>query len=321
MRPGCLPLFCLLCVSTVSVFAASVFAAEVSSPRHAVIAADKGHIYRFDENGKVVWSYDLKSSIHCFQMLPNGNLLTHQQFKQLIEIDPAGKIVWTYDSSTANGNAGQKLEVHTFQRLANGNTMIVENGVGRVIEVAPEGRLVKKFSLQVDHPDPHRDVRRAHQLPNGNVLACQERDGKVVEYNSAGRVVWSYQVPLFGKAPQGGHGPEAFGNAVFNALRLPSGNTLIATGNGHSVIEVTPDREIVWQLHQHDLPNITLAWVTTLEVLPNGNLIIGNCHAGPGQPQLIEVDRDKNVEWTFHDDQVLGNDTAASGTLGAETLR
>ena len=47
----------------------------------------------------------------------------------------------------------------------------------------------------------------------------------------------------------------------------------------NSVLEVTPERKIVWELHQHDLPSITLAWVTTLEVLPNGNYVIGNCHA------------------------------------------
>ncbi len=29
--------------------------------------------------------------------------------------------------------------------------------------------------------------------------------------------------------------------------------------------------------------------MTTLELLPNGNLIIGNTHAGPENPQLIEV--------------------------------
>jgi hypothetical protein len=94
-------------------------------------------------------------------------------------------------------------------------------------------------------------------------------------------VVWEYAVPLFGREPRPGHGPEAFGNQVFSALRLPSGDTLIGTGNGHSVLEVTPSKEIVWSVRQHDLPGITLAWVTTLQVLPNGHIVLGNCHAGP----------------------------------------
>ena len=57
---------------------------------------------------------------------------------------------------------------------------------------------------------------------------------------------------------KGGHGPEAFGNSVYGAVRLKNGNTLIATGNGHSVLEVTPDKKIAWAIHQKDLPGITL---------------------------------------------------------------
>ncbi len=114
-------------------------------------------------------------------------------------------------------------------------------------------------------------------------------------------------MPLFGRAPKKGHGPEAFGDAVFSALRLPNGNTLIGTGNGHSVLEVTPEKEIVWKVDQNDLEDIQLAWVTTLQPLSNGNLIIGNCHAGEGQPQLVEIDREKNVIWTFYDFENLGN--------------
>jgi hypothetical protein len=67
-------------------------------------------------------------------------------------------------------------------------------------------------------------------------------------------VVWEYEVPLFGKELQGGHGPEAFGNSVFSAIRLANGNTLIGTGNGHSVLEVTPKKEIVWKVAQREAP-------------------------------------------------------------------
>jgi|TARA_B110000037_G_C16991551_1_gene453320 hypothetical protein len=52
-----------------------------------------------------------------------------------------------------------------------------------------------------------------------------------------------------------------------------------ALGNGHSVLEVTPAKKIVWHLKQNDLPGITLAWGTSLELLPSENIIIGNCHS------------------------------------------
>ncbi|MFZ4636803.1 MAG: hypothetical protein ACOYMC_05305, partial [Pirellulales bacterium] len=91
------------------------------------------------------------------------------------------------------------------------------------------------------------------------------------------------------------------------AVRLANGNTLIGTGNGHGVLEVTPDKEIVWRIGQHDLPGITLAWVTQVRRLPNGNTLLVNCHAGPDQPQIIEVTPTKDVAWTFRDFTTFGN--------------
>jgi hypothetical protein len=89
---------------------------------------------------------------------------------------------------------------------------------------------------------------------------------------------------------------------------LGNGNTLIATGNGHSILEVTPEKEVVWKLEQQDLPGITLAWVTTLEVLQNGNYVIGNCHAGPENPLLVEIDpKTKKVVWQFDRFDLFGN--------------
>ena len=61
---------------------------------------------------------------------------------------------------------------------------------------------------------------------------------------------------------------------------------------------------------QKELPGITLAWVTMLEVLPNGNVIIGNCHATEANPQLIEVTPDKKVVWVLQDWTKVGDGTA-----------
>jgi hypothetical protein len=60
-------------------------------------------------------------------------------------------------------------------------------------------------------------------------------------------------------------------------------------------------------LRQNELPGVTLAWVTTLQTLPNGNVILGNCHAGPENPQIVEVTRDKQVVWSFKDFRNFGN--------------
>ena len=88
--------------------------------------------------------------------------------------------------------------------------------------------------------------------------------------------------------------------------------------NTTKVIEVDKAGKIVWMVDQSDLPGITLAWVTALQVLPNGNVIIGNCHAGEKNPQLIEVNRDKKVVWTFQNFKTFGNSLASSWVLGVE---
>ena len=84
------------------------------------------------------------------------------------------------------------------------------------------------------------------------------------------------------------------------------------------MIEVTPEGKIVWSIEQNELPGITLAWVTTLQVLPSGNIIVGNCHAGEANPQLFEVTRDKKVVWTFKDFKTFGNSLAAAQVLDLE---
>jgi hypothetical protein len=243
--------------------------------------------------------------------LPNGNLLFQSSWTKVTETDPSGKVVWEYDSATSNGNAGIPLEVHACQRLENGLTMIAESGVGRIIEVDRDGKMVHEIKLVRDRPNKHRDTRLVRHTPAGTYLVAHENDGKVREYNREGKVIWEFEVPLFGKKPAGGHGPEAFGNHLFSVSRIPNGNTLVGTGDGHSVLEVNPKGEIVWKVEQDDLPGIKLAWVTRVERLPNGNTRFGNCHAGPNMPFSIEVDPSKKVVWSYSDFARFGNSTVA----------
>lgn len=282
-----------------------LLAADQSTRRIAIVGAD----------GKVEWQHKI-DSIHDLHLLPSGNVLFQRNMQHLLEVDPrTDKVVWEYDASKMNGNAGRPVEVHAFQRLPGDVTMIVESGPARIIEVDRAGQLKRELKLKIQNPSTHSDTRLARRLRNGNTLVAHERDGAVREYDAEGKVIWEYAVPLFGKDPKPGHGPEAFGNQVFSAIRLRGGNTLIATGNGHSLLEVTPAKEIVWSLHQNDLPGITLAWVTTLQRLRNGNLVFGNCHAGPQNPQIIEITREKKVVWSFKDFTNFGNSLSNSRLL------
>ncbi|MCE9524665.1 MAG: PQQ-like beta-propeller repeat protein [Planctomycetales bacterium] len=298
-------------------------AASIASAQHRLITQGNDNLAIVGKDGKIEW--ELKwGGIHDIHVLPSGNIMVQQGASKVVEIDVKTKqVVWSYDSAASNGNVKKPVEVHAFQPLSDGNVMIAESGPGRIIEVNREGKLLKEIKLKVNHPHPHTDTRLARKLESGNYLVCHEGDGFVREYDGkSGAVVWEYEVPLFGKEAKGGHGPEAFGNKCFAAVRLKNGHTLVATGNGHSVLEVTPDKKIVWELHQNDLAGITLAWVTTLEVLPNGNYILGNCHAGEGQPLLVELEpQSKKVIWKFDQFSQFGNSVSNSQILDAEGTR
>jgi hypothetical protein len=289
---------------------------------HRVLAADKGHVAIVNAKGEVEWEFKNAAEVHDLTQLANGNILFPTDRTTIVEMTPDKKIVWKHVARPKAGYTGA-IEIHSFQRLDNGLTMIAESGNARIVEVDKDDQIVHEVPLTVEHPNPHRDTRMVRKLANGNYLVCHEGDGKVREYDKTGKVVWTYTLDLAGRPRSNGHGPEGHGVEVYGAVRLANGNTLIAGGNNNRVIEVTPEGKIVWSLDQKELPGITLAWVTTLHVLPNGNLIVGNCHAGPENPQLFEVTREKKVVWTFKDFKTFGNGLAAAHILDlpATTVR
>lgn len=300
-----MPAFSRTITILVALISVSVYA------QHTVLLQGGDRLAMVSPAGDIIWEMPW-GGVHDLHLLENGHIMVQQDMHGVAEIDPETKtVVWSYDDQQSNGNVGKKIEIHAFQPLADGHVMIAESGPARIIEIDREGKLLKEIKLKVNNPFPHTDTRLARKLDNGHYLVCHEGDGFVREYDGDGAVVWEYEVPLFGKERADGHGPEAWGNKTFGAVRLKSGNTLLSTGNGHGVLEVTPEKEIVWQLSQKELPGITLAWVTTLEVLPNGNYVIGNCHAGEGQPLLVEIEpKTKKVVWTFDRFADFGNNVS-----------
>lgn len=289
---------------------------------HRVLLQGNGRLAIVDEDGAVRWEMPW-GGIHDLHRLPNGNLLTQRDMHEVVEIDPStGKVVWSYDAATQNGNAGKRVEVHAVQPLPGDRFLIAESGPSRLLEIDRAGTVHATVPLTVAKADAHRDTRLVRKLDSGNYLVCHEGDGCVREYDATGKVVWSFAVPLFDREPRPGHGPEAFGNQVFSAVRLPDGDTLIATGNGHSVLRVDSQGAIEWKLAQDELPGIRLAWVTTIDVLPNGHYVIGNCHAGEGQPVLVEIDPvDKRVVWRLDAHAAFGDSVSNTLLLGVATLR
>ena len=259
-----------------------------------------------DADGKVIWQYKTAgpqrghTGHHDVHLLTNGNILFHDTWTKTQEITLGKKVVWSYESAQMNGNAGKRVDVHAFARLKNGNTMIVESSVGRVIEVDQAGKLAHQFPLK---PGGTQSTRWARHTATGTLLACSERPGVVTEYDRNGKVVWDYLI----------------NTRVYGAIRLKNGNTLIASGSGKSVVEVTPEKKVVWEI-KDQVPgtDISLGWMTCLQELPNGNRIIGNCHAGDKNPQIFEITEDKKVVWQWDQWDLVGNGLACWQVLSDE---
>ena len=257
-----------------------VVAGDYEKKRLAVIAPD----------GTVEWEEKI-GDVHDLHVLPDGNLLFQTSWTRVVEMTPDHNVAWEYDAAKMNGNEGRPVEVHAFQRLADGVTMIAESGPGRIIEVDRAGKLLKEVKLKVAKPDPHRDTRLVRKLDGGNYLVAHEGEQVVREYDGDGKVVWEHHV----------------GSQLYSAVRLPNGNTLIGCGNGNRVLEVDKAGKEVWSLNKDDVPGVTLAWVTMVDRLPNGNTLVVNCHAGPENPQIIEVTPAKQLVWSFKDFEHFGN--------------
>jgi PQQ-like domain len=273
---------------------------------YRVLGFDNKHIAIVNGKGEVEWEFPNEATaMHDIQLLPNGNILFHNG-PNLREVTPAKQIVWEYQVKPKEGVTA-RVSLHSFQRLDNGLTMVAESGNKRIVEVDKDGKIVHEI------PITGSDTRMVRPVPGGGYLVAHEADGKVREYDREGKVVWEYALDMnnLPAAP----GLTGHGVAVFGVKRLPNGNTLIAGGNNNRVIEVTKAGQIVWSVESKDLPGITLAWITSLDVLPNGNLIFGNSHAGPDNPQLIEVTRDKKVVWTFKNLDVFGNQLVATKVI------
>ncbi|MGC4004235.1 MAG: hypothetical protein QM811_14390 [Pirellulales bacterium] len=175
-------------------FVGTIFATEPHSG-YRVLGCDKGHIAIVGKDGKIEWEVPCKVTAHDLQLLPNGNLLMPVADAKIVEMTPEKKIVWEYESKPKDGYKG-KIEIHAFQRLADGRTMISESGNGRIIEVDADGKIVHELSLTRDKPSSHSDTRLVRKLDNGNYLVSHEADGKLREYDAKGNVVWSYNIEL-----------------------------------------------------------------------------------------------------------------------------
>jgi outer membrane protein assembly factor BamB len=258
------------------------------------------HIVR---GGKIVWSYinPLKGELGDCSMLSNGNIVFSRQFGAS-EITPDKKIVWNYD-----GPAG--VEIHTAWPVDEERVLIMQNGNPAKLAIIRknDNTVEKELVLETRVPaSPHGQFRHIRMTPEGTFLVAHMDLGKVVEYDPNGKEIWSTPAP-----------------SAWAAVRLKNGNTLISGNQRGYVREVNRKGETVWEVNKDDFPEIPLHTVQEVSRLSNGNTLINNWVGNvpkedwPTVVQLIEVTRDKKVDWALRDWTILG--PASSTQLLDET--
>jgi len=209
-------------------------------------------VCEINRNGNIVWSYLDPKVSHDADRLPNGNTLVVYGNEdgindaQVKEVNPKGEVVWRwyakdhFDKPLYNTIFDQGwTHTNAVSRLPNGNTLISPRNFDFVVEVDPQGAVVRTIGEGIFDNQHDPEV-----LPNGNILLANHlKPHQAIELDpKTGEIVWQSA------------GFEREASPVRDANRLPNGNTLI-TGST-KIVEVTAEGEIVWQLA---LKGITLS--------------------------------------------------------------
>jgi hypothetical protein len=128
-----------------------------------------------------------------------------------------------------------------FRRIrftAQGTYLVPFLGMNEVVEYDKAFREIWSYKIN----SPWAAIR----LKNGNTLITDERDSLTREVNPKGETVWEFKSSDL---------PEAcrFASAPQTCTRLANGNTIFcsrgaAGGKGPQLVEITPDKKVVWVL-------------------------------------------------------------------------
>jgi len=234
------------------------------------------------ENGKLVWEHNAPNSNDLWA-LPNGNLL-FTTGDGVLEMTRQNDTIFHYSSGRS---------VFACQRLKNGNTFVAESDFGRLLEIAPNGKIVKELCILPKGIDNagFAFMRNARKLKNGNYLVTHYKDQCVKEYNSKGKVVWEVNTP----------------GGAHSVIRLPNGHTLVAVADAAlpdgsknpRIIEFDKRGKIVWEFSNKDIPDKPLNFMTGFQYFSDGRLLLTNWSGHEESPEsalhLLLINKQKEI--------------------------
>ena len=234
-------------------------------------------------------------------------------YSRIFETDDKNRIVNEFKLN------GLKRIQHA-QRLTNGNTLLVDDSGSRVLEIDKGSRIVWQYNgtsktERLSYPS------YAERLDSGNTLIADTSNHRVIELNPEREIIWQYgTIGVSGNAEYSTSDTPLTANAILTtneinsltgnaviatakgqlnrpafATRLENGNTLISDSENDRVIEVTPDKKIVWsyETKESGLGGYDSYRPWGIQQLPDGHILISY------GSYILEVDKDKKIVWSY----------------------
>jgi len=214
-------------------------------PNGNVLLAWSDRVEEVTREKQVVFSYKRSKEnkeLGTTQRLYNGNTLVTElgERPRLLEVDPKGSIVLDVPLQPETDNA--HMQTRMARQLKNGNYLVPHLLAFAVKEYSPDGKVLNVLKTDLEELGGRKAENwpfTAIRLDNGHTVISLTHGNKVVELNPRGEIVWKVtneDVNGLFKDPCG-------------SQRLANGNTVVgshAANKGISMVEVTPERKIVW---------------------------------------------------------------------------
>jgi len=214
-------------------------------PNGNLLIAFADRVEEVTRGKQIIFSYIRSKDngeIGTTQRLYNGNTLVTElgSRPRLLEVSPQGNIVLDVPLQPETDNV--HMQTRMARQLKNGNFLVPHLLAFALKEYSPEGRVVRVLKTDLDELGGRPAENwpfTAIRLDNGNTLVSLTHGNKVVEFNPQGEAVWKVD-----NSHVGGQFKDPCGSQ-----RLANGNTVVGShgvSKGVSMIEVTPEHNIVW---------------------------------------------------------------------------
>jgi len=215
---------------------------------------------------KVVWRYDCNNStgtnhteVHTCQPIGLDRVmfvLNSLPPRLMIVNIKTGVVEVNHEVPSPDGQPFNPRNIHgQFRRArytAQGTYLVSYLSSANVVEYDKDFNKIWSYSI--------RSPWAAIRLKNGNTLITDEQDNLTREVNHEGETVWEFKSSEL---------PEAYklADAPQTSTRLANGNTIFTSrggnGRGPQLVEVTPDKKVVWVLQDWK----TLGGATAVQIL------------------------------------------------------